>query len=130
MTESRRTGKLLRALSRRVVAAQEAERKRLALELHDSITQHLCAILFRFQAVALRLPGRDGPLKTEVMRLHQMLGRTADDVERISRDLRPGVLDHLGLMQVVRVTCTEFADRTRVRVKRACRLPGDGCPRH
>ena len=47
MTEARRNEELLRALTHRVVQAQEAERGRVALELHDHITQLLCAILFR-----------------------------------------------------------------------------------
>jgi PAS domain S-box-containing protein len=120
MTEARRTSELLRALSHRVVDAQEAERGRVALELHDNITQHLCAILFRGQALAGQIPDRDGALKREVMKLQQMLSTTADEVERISRDLRPGVLEQLGLVEVVRATSTEFADRTGVSTKLVC----------
>jgi len=52
MTESRRTEELLRALTHRVVQAQEAERGRVALELHDNITQLLCAVLVRSQMLA------------------------------------------------------------------------------
>jgi PAS domain S-box-containing protein len=120
MTEARRTRELLRALSRRVVEAQEAERGHVALELHDNITQHLCAILFRFQALASQILDHDRPLKREAMKLHKMLGKTAEEVERISRDLRPGVLDQLGLMEVVRVTSAEFSDRTGVATKLVC----------
>ncbi len=47
MTEARRNEEMLRALTHRVVQAQEAERGRVALELHDNITQLLCAILVR-----------------------------------------------------------------------------------
>jgi PAS domain S-box-containing protein len=120
MTEARRTRELLRALSRRVVQAQEAERGHVALELHDNITQHLCGILFRFQALASQILDSDRPLKRESMRLHKMLGETADDVERISRDLRPGVLEQLGLVEALRVASTGFADRTGVSVKLVC----------
>ena len=130
MTEARRNEEMLRALTHRVVQAQEAERGRVALELHDNITQLLCAILFRSQALADKLSARDGPLKREAMKLREMLGKTAEEVERISRNLWPGVLDQLGLVAVLRDTCTEFADRTGVSVKLACvqltaRLPAD-----
>ncbi len=59
-----------------------------------------------------------------------MLGQTAEEVERISRNLRPSVLDHLGLVAVLRDTSKEFAKRTGVSVKLACvqltaRLPAD-----
>jgi two-component system NarL family sensor kinase len=53
LTEARRNEEMLRALTHRVVQAQEAERGRVALELHDNITQHLCAVLHS-------LPGAGG----------------------------------------------------------------------
>ena len=130
MTEARRNEEMLRALSHRLVQAQEAERGRVALELHDHITQLLCAILVRSQALADKLSARDGPSKREAMKLREMLGQAAEEVERISRNLRPSVLDELGLVAVLRDTSTEFAERTGVSVKLACvqltaRLPAD-----
>jgi PAS domain S-box-containing protein len=130
MTETRRTEELLRALTHRLVQAQETERARVAFELHDDITQILCAILVRCQTLADKLSSRDGPLKAEAIKLREMLGQTAEEVERISRNLRPSVLDELGLVVVLRDTSTEFAERTGVSLKLACaqlttRLPGD-----
>ena len=130
MTEARRTEELLRALSRRLVLVQEAERGRVALELHDNITQLLCAVLVRSQTLADKLSPDDGSSKTEAVKLREMLGETAEEVERISRNLRPSVLDELGLVAVLRDTSTEFADRMGVSVKLACaqldvRLPAD-----
>jgi signal transduction histidine kinase len=121
---------MLRALSQRLVQAQEAERGRVALELHDNITQLLCGILVRSQALADGLAANDQPSKREALKLREMLGRTANEVERISRNLRPSVLDELGLIAVLRDTSTGFADRTGVSVKLACgpltaRLPAN-----
>src|SRR5476649_2098448 len=93
LTESRRIEELLRALTNRVLQGQEAERGRLALELHDHITQLLCAILFRCEALVVELSTTDRPSMKEAMKLRDMLGSTAKEVERISRNLRPGVLD-------------------------------------
>lgn len=64
------------------------------------------------------------------MKLHEMLGKAIEEVERISRNLHPGILDQLGLVAVLRDTSAEFADRTGVSVKLACvqltaRLPAD-----
>ncbi len=57
--------------------------------------------------------------------LHRMLGHAVAEVERISRDLRPGVLDHLGLVSVLHDTGREFARRTGVPVRLAgVRLTG------
>ncbi len=130
MTEARRNEGMLRALTQRVVQVQEAERGRVALELHDNITQLLCAVLVRSQTLATQLSTTDGPAKTEAVKLRELLGETAGEVERISRNLRPSVLDELGLNAVLRDTCTEFEERTSVTValasaRLAARLPAD-----
>jgi PAS domain S-box-containing protein len=130
MTEARRNEEQLRALTHRVVQAQEAERRRVALELHDNIIQLLCAVQFRSQALAESLSARKGSAKSDAIRLRDMLSHAGEEVERISRNLRPGILDQLGLDAVLRDTCTEFAERTGVEVQLDCvvltaRLPVD-----
>ncbi len=120
MTEARRTEELLRALTHRVVQVQESERGRVALELHDNITQLLCAVVFRSQALADKISARDGPNKREAVKLREMLSKTAEEVERIADNLGPSILDHLGLVAVVREARTEFAERTGISVKLAC----------
>jgi two-component system NarL family sensor kinase len=130
MTEARRNEEMLRALSQRVIQAQETERRRVALELHDHITQLLCAILVRSQMLVNHLSARAGPAKQEAMKLRELLGQTADEVERISRNLRPSLLDELGLVAVLRDTSTKFATRTGLSLKLACvnlsaRLPAN-----
>ncbi len=130
MTEAQRTEGLLRALAQRIVQVQETERERVALELHDHITQLLIAVLFRSQTLTDSLAGRDGPAKKEAAKLREMIGQTVAEVERISRGLRPSILDQLGLFSVLRATGAEFADRTGVTVRLtdlelAVRLPAD-----
>jgi signal transduction histidine kinase len=130
LTETRRNEELLRALTHRVVQVQEAERGRVALELHDTITQMLCAVLVRSQVLADNLPARNRPAKGEALKLHEIIGKTVQEVERISRNLRPSILDHLGLEAVLLDTSTEFANRTGVPVQVTCveltpRLPAD-----
>ncbi len=130
MTEARRSEELLRTLTHRVVQAQEAERGRVALELHDTITQMLCAVLVRSQTLADQLPARNRLAKREAKKLHEIIGRTVEEVERISRNLRPSVLDHLGLVAGLHETSVEFSNRTGVSVNMVCvklttRLPAD-----
>lgn len=130
MTEARRNEDVLRALTQRVVQVQEAERGRVALELHDNITQQLCAALFCSQALADSLSTSDSEAKKEALKLRTMLGETAVEVERISHNLRSSVLEHLGLVAVMRDTTTEFAERTGISVGLDCvklteRLPAD-----
>jgi PAS domain S-box-containing protein len=116
LTEAHRNQELLRALTHRVVQVQESERGRIALELHDNITQLLCAVMFRSQALVDALSPRDAKAKREATKLHTMLGRTAGEVERISRDLRPNLLDQLGLAATIKSHASRFATRTGVHV--------------
>jgi signal transduction histidine kinase len=125
-----RTEERLRALTQRVVQAQEDERGRVARELHDTITQMLCAIQFRSQVLAEKLPARNRLAKAEAIKLHKIIGKTVEEVERISRNLRPIVLDHLGLVAGLHDAGTEFAHRTGVSIKLDCveltqRLPAE-----
>ena len=120
VNERRRAEEALRALTHRVVQAQEAERGSVALDLHDNITQMLCAILVRSQTLADKLSARDGASKQEAIKLRELLGEAANEVERISRNLRPGVLDQLGLAAVLRATSAEFTERTGVAVQLDC----------
>jgi PAS domain S-box-containing protein len=130
MTAARRSEEMLRALSHRLVQMQEAERGRVALDLHDSITQPLCAVIYRSQALADRLSAHEGPVKKDAMQLREMLGTAVREVERISGNLRSSILDQLGLVAALEKTCGDFANRTGISVKLACvelagRLPID-----
>jgi PAS domain S-box-containing protein len=130
MSEAHRNEKRLRELSQRLVQVQEAERGRVALELDDNITQPLCAILVRSQTLADKLPASAAGAKQSATTLREMLGTTAAEVERLARNLRPGVLNQLGLVAVLRGTSNEFAARTGIAMKLALveltvRLPAD-----
>jgi signal transduction histidine kinase len=77
-----------------------------------------------------KLPARNQPAKREARKLREIIRRTVEEVERISRNLRPSVLDQLGLIAGLHDTSTEFANRTGVSVKMVCvqlavRLPAD-----
>ncbi len=120
LSESRRAEELLRALTHRVVQVQEVERGRVALELHDNITQLLIAILLRSQTLTDSLSSQNKPVKKEALKLHALLGKAAEEVERISRNLRPGTLELLGLVATLRAASHEFSEQTDVPVQLAC----------
>jgi two-component system NarL family sensor kinase len=90
----------------------------------------LCAVLVRSQTLADQLPAGEKTAKKEAVKLRELLGETADEVERISHNLRPGVLNHLGLIAGLQDASKEFSNRTGVSVKLTCvqlivRLPAD-----
>jgi PAS domain S-box-containing protein len=99
----------LRILSRKLMNTQEAERKRIASELHDSIGQSISAVKFSLEN-ALHEPGagtsRSGGtyLQNAVVKLRD----TMDEVRRISMDLRPSMLDDLGLIATINWFCRDL----------------------
>ena len=130
MTEARHEEEMLRALTHRVVQAQEAERGRVANELRVNITQLLYVILGRCQALTEELPAGDGSACGDTTRIKEMVSRTAEEVERIWRSLWSHELDKLGLIPALEMTNAEFVKRTGVALQMDCsaldeRLPAE-----
>lgn len=111
-SEHRLADKKLQGLTQRIVSLQEEERSRLSRELHDGISQVLVSIKFQFELAALELEA--GREKGQDI-LRQGIGRLADaigEVRSISHDLRPSLLDTLGLAAAVAQLVTEFELRS------------------
>jgi signal transduction histidine kinase len=77
-------------------------------------------VLVRSQTLVDKLPARNRLAKKEALKLHEIIATTVEEVERISRNLRPSVLNHLGLIAGLHDTSTDFANRTGVSVKLVC----------
>ncbi|KJS32531.1 MAG: hypothetical protein VR64_06350 [Desulfatitalea sp. BRH_c12] len=89
----------LRALSARILTAQEEERKRIAAELHDSLGSSLSAVKFTLEY--LRESVSDKAVQDSLTRLVQMVRQTIDEVRRIMVNLRPPVLDTQGVIAAI-----------------------------
>jgi PAS domain S-box-containing protein len=116
MTEARRREEQLRALSRRLVNVQETERRRVAVELHENISQLTYAILMRCDILARTLPARAHGSRAELLKLRDLLDQATREVRRVAHDLRPSTLDDLGLLPALRRACEQFGERARVRL--------------
>ena len=130
MTEARHNEEMLRALTHRVVQAQETERGRVANELRVNITQLLYVILGRCQALAEKLPVGDSSACGDTTKINEMVSRTAEEVERIWRSLWSHELDKLGLVPALEMANAEFVKRTGVALQMDCsaldeRLPAE-----
>ncbi len=97
----------------RVLAAQESERLRIALELHDQVGQELTAVLLGLARVRTQL---QPPLHDEVTDIQESVRASLEDVRRIALELRPEALDDLGLVSALAVLCERFAQRTGITV--------------
>jgi two-component system sensor histidine kinase UhpB len=97
------------ASSGQALAAQEAERRRVAQELHDEVGQSLTAVLLGLRQVADRAPA---DLQQEVLLVQETARAGLDEVRQVVRRLRPGVLDDLGLVSALTALVTEHARLT------------------
>jgi two-component system sensor histidine kinase UhpB len=103
------------ASSARVLLAQESERRRIAQELHDEVGQTMTAVLLALKRAA---DEADEPLRGELRQAQEITRSSLDEVRRLVRRLRPGVLDDLGLISALTSLTTEFATHAGLRVVR------------
>ncbi|MEW5871868.1 MAG: GAF domain-containing protein [Chloroflexota bacterium] len=93
-------------LFKKAITAQEEERNRIARELHDDTSQNLTALLFAAQEI-LEIAEREAPKESQrierrVQDMHDLVQHTLDGVHKLIFDLRPSMLDHLGLLPALR----------------------------
>jgi two-component system sensor histidine kinase UhpB len=98
---------------RRVLAAQEAERVGIARDLHDEVGQVLTGVLLQLNAIAESAPEH----RSELDEARQAVRRAVDEVRRISSELRPEMLEHLGLVSALTELSTSFARVAGVRIE-------------
>jgi two-component system sensor histidine kinase UhpB len=101
--------------TRRVLAAHESERLRIAQELHDEVGQTLTAVLLQLSRVEQRLPAH---LQGELREAQDAARASLEDVRRIATELRPEALDDLGLASALASLSDGFAQRTGLSVER------------
>jgi two-component system NarL family sensor kinase len=111
LSEQRKADTRLRRLAAQLVHSQEIERARVARELHDGVTQSLVSVKFLAESAAAQQPSK--PLEAVVTRLREILG----EVRLIAHDLRPPLLDDLGLAQALAQFGREWQERSGVSLR-------------
>lgn len=104
-----------REAARTALAAQEAERSRVARELHDEIGQTLTAVVLRAERAA---DGDSALTRDELARVGESVRGSLDEVRRIARELRPEALDDLGLVNALIALCSRVDEQDGPRVRR------------
>ena len=92
---------------------QEAERKRVAQELHDEVGQALTAVMLLLSRLAKNAPDE---MQEELCEAQETARTSLDDVRRIARQLRPEALDDLGLLPALTALTKTFADQTGIAI--------------
>jgi two-component system NarL family sensor kinase len=115
VSESRVADAKLKVLAQRVVDSQEAERARLSRDLHDGISQWLVSIKLQIEAGVIRLagnPDQQQQARASFERTAEELNKVLGEVRRISHDLRPALLDDLGLAAALEHLAEEFSQHS------------------
>jgi len=121
----------LKALAQRVVESQEEERARLSRDLHDGISQWLVSIKLQIEAGVIRLGGNAEQQLAARASFEHTAGQLNDvlgEVRRISHDLRPAILDDLGLAAALDHLAHEFTHNSAVPVHFGAQGSADDLP--
>ncbi len=114
VSERKRTEAQLRNLGARLEAIREEERARIAREIHDEVGQALTALKMDLAWLAKKVPPRGMPVRRKLQGMEAVIDATMDALHRILAELRPGVLDDLGLPAAIRWLADEFKRRTEI----------------
>jgi len=115
LKQSRHMQEQLRRLSRQLLSAQEEERKNISRELHDVIAQTLTGINVRLAALKKEAATNTKGLDRNITRTQRMVEHSVNIVHQFARELRPAVLDDLGLVPALHSFMKNFTTRTGVR---------------
>jgi PAS domain S-box-containing protein len=116
LQQSHQMQEQLRRLSRQVLSAQEEERKKISRELHDVIAQTLTSINVRLANLKRDAKENASGLERSIARTQQLVERSVNIVHRFARELRPTVLDDLGLIPALHTFMKSFREETGVQV--------------
>ncbi len=125
ITERKRAEEALRGLSARLITAQEEERSRIARELHDDFNQRLALLAVDLEQLAGRQPASREDFSESLESLLRRTKQLSSDVHRLSYQLHPSVLQHLGLVAAARSFCKELSDQHGIHIE----LVHHGVPR-
>jgi PAS domain S-box-containing protein len=117
LDESRRMQEQLRQLSRGILEAQEEERKRIGRELHDDVAQSAVGISIQMELLSRAATERPALRRKRIAQTRRLIEKLMEVIDRFSRELRPTVLDDLGLIPALKSFTKEFSRRTGIDVR-------------
>ena len=106
----------LRALTASLFTAQEDERRRIARDLHDDVTQQLAFTSIELGRLAAAVPANFEHGRKQLRSLQSKITQVSNEVRRVSHGLHPCILDDLGLSAALEVFCEDFAKAESIKV--------------
>jgi signal transduction histidine kinase len=107
----------VRELAGRLITAREAERARIARDLHDDIGQRVASLSIALSRIRRQIPDVSSPANHSVSDLEHQATQLSADLRHLSHDLHPSALEHLGLLEALRERCDDFTDQSGVPVR-------------
>jgi len=117
ITERKNLEQALKNYAQRITQVQEEERKRIAYELHDDTAQYLAILKLQLDSLLYSGKIQDPEVLEKLKYLERDAGRAVDDVRRYSHELRPGVLEHLGLQAALEQIAEDINKLRQMSVK-------------
>jgi signal transduction histidine kinase len=112
----------VRELAARLISAQESERRRIALQLHDDLSQNIATFGLAISRLKRKLPASREQIVDELNRLSQHTNDLMTQIRHLSHQLHPAVLEHLGLVAALESQVTEFGHEEKIEVKFSSQL--------
>jgi signal transduction histidine kinase len=113
----KRAEEALQHLSGRLISAQEEDRRRLARELHDDVSQRLAVLAIEAGKLEQQSHYTPDFIHGKLQGMKDHIVKLAGDIHRISRQLHPSILDDLGLVDAMESECRRFSDLEGIPVK-------------
>lgn len=118
----------IRKLLGRLIDVQETERRRISRELHDDLNQKIATLSMSISQLKRKVPMQDGELIGELDNLRESANRLTNEVRRLSHQLHPAVLEHLGLVAALESYIAGFTDEERIDVQLTAELGDERIP--
>ncbi|HKX30857.1 MAG TPA: sensor histidine kinase [Blastocatellia bacterium] len=107
----------LRDLGGRLISVQEEERRRIACELHDDLSQRMALLSIELEQLAQQVPRRQAQLHMAIGDLLAKAREISSDIHRLAYQLHPARLEHFGLERAVKGLCDELARRHEYQIE-------------
>ena len=112
VTDQKMAREALEKVSGQLIAAQEKERSHLARELHDDICQRLALLSTRIEKVTQDWGSGQTPVGDQLKQIWQQCSTLTTDVQALSHELHPSILDNLGLVTAAKGFCREISEHS------------------
>ena len=118
----------IRALAARLITAQDSERRRISLLLHDDISQNIAALGVTISRFKNKLPDVSGQMRGELDRLSVQIHDLTTQIRQLSHQLHPDVLEHVGLVSALALHVAEFGHEEQIQADFSADVRKDPIP--